>query len=194
MDRQFLDNIHRIPDRNTQSHAWMLYGLVVSFQPRLIVETGCAKGFTAAFLGAGAKAIGGKVLSIDAYADADDFHSQEGDMPVVRANLELVGVGDFVEQVKGVLPGALADLGQAGRLEGLGFIVFDDWHTYEQVKTEIEIAYPYLVPGGLIGGHDTNNEETPGVRQAWDEAIVKYHLAPIFSPNAAGYVICQKGQ
>ena len=38
--------------------------------------------------------------------------------------------------------------------DGLDFVYIDGLHTYEMVKLELELYYPKLKDGGVIGGHD----------------------------------------
>lgn len=56
--------------------------------------------------------------------------------------------------------------------ESLDAVFIDAEHTYSGVKTDIELWWPKVKPGGWIGGHDYDNlPRFPGVRRAVDEAF-----------------------
>jgi FkbM family methyltransferase len=55
------------------------------------------------------------------------------------------------------------------------FIYIDGDHSYDYVKEDIEIWYPKVRAGGLICGHDYNNQ-WEGVVQAVDEFVERYSL------------------
>jgi len=53
----------------------------------------------------------------------------------------------------------------------LFFVFIDGNHTYESTKEDILSWLPKVKIGGYIGGHDFDNEEWPGVRQAVEETV-----------------------
>ena len=58
--------------------------------------------------------------------------------------------------------------------ESLDFVFIDANHAYEYVKQDIELWMPKLRPGGLVSGHDYENDTTKpswGVKKAVDEAF-----------------------
>jgi predicted O-methyltransferase YrrM len=59
--------------------------------------------------------------------------------------------------------------------EDFDFIYIDGDHSYDYVKEDIEIWYPKVRDGGILCGHDYNNQ-WEGVVQAVDEFVDKYSL------------------
>jgi hypothetical protein len=55
---------------------------------------------------------------------------------------------------------------------GLHFVEIDGDHSYEQVRVDLEICEPKVVPGGLFCGHDYYGVYSPGVKRAVDEFAV----------------------
>lgn len=51
-------------------------------------------------------------------------------------------------------------------IEPLNFCYIDAAHDYESVSRDIRNAWPCIVPGGILGGHDY---DLPGVKKAVDE-------------------------
>lgn len=52
----------------------------------------------------------------------------------------------------------------------LEFCYIDSKHTYERLKLEIEKFFPYVKPGGILGGHDI---DLPSVSKAVNEFCFK---------------------
>jgi predicted O-methyltransferase YrrM len=172
-------------------NSW-LYGTVRALKPSLIIETGTCWGYITAFLASGLQDTGsGKLITIDYYL-ADYPHPSPNDMEKVRKNLEIAGVLDYVDIVSGEAVATLKEMASSGKLDGLDMVVLDDNHSYEQVKTEIDIVWDYLKPFGVIAGHDSFNSEFKGVHKAFCEAAEKYNAQIIWSPYSSGYCLMQK--
>ncbi len=60
----------------------------------------------------------------------------------------------------------------------LDFVYLDNDHGYEHLSRELELWYPKIKPGGMIGGDDYVNEVFVGVRKAVDEFAL-IHSLPI---------------
>ena len=79
---------------------------------------------------------------------------------------------DNTESVRHVInPVKMASV-EASKLygdESLFFVYIDGNHTYDFVKEDIIHWLPKVKKGGYIGGHDIDNPEWPGVRQAVNE-------------------------
>jgi len=57
----------------------------------------------------------------------------------------------------------------------LDFVYIDGNHAYAFVQKDIELYWPLVKPGGVIGGHNYQ-VETPGVIKAVDEFVKKHGL------------------
>lgn len=57
------------------------------------------------------------------------------------------------------------------------FIYIDADHSYESVKQDLTIWLPKIKPSGWIGGHDYNNNNFPGVKQAIDEILGSVNIS-----------------
>jgi predicted O-methyltransferase YrrM len=53
------------------------------------------------------------------------------------------------------------------------FIYIDASHTYEDTKKDIELYLPKVKKGGIIGGHDYQQDEFPGVKKSVLELVGK---------------------
>jgi len=54
----------------------------------------------------------------------------------------------------------------------LDFVFLDGNHSYEYVKKDIKIWTKKIRIGGILAGHDVDNVNFPGVRQAVDELLL----------------------
>lgn len=123
------------------------YAAIRALQPETVVETGVASGVSSAYL----------LLAMKVNKKGT-LHSVEiGDTSYLPANKEIgwivpdwlrtrwhLHIGD----VKSVLPRLLRDLGQAD------VFIHDSLHSYEQMKFEFELAYPFINRGGLLLADD----------------------------------------
>jgi hypothetical protein len=58
----------------------------------------------------------------------------------------------------------------------LDFVYIDTLHTYSQTIQELESAYLAVKSGGIIAGHDYNEEQYSGLVRAVKEFCLKYNL------------------
>ena len=49
------------------------------------------------------------------------------------------------------------------------FVYLDGWHQYPAVKKDIEVWWPKVKVGGVLGGHDIGHVEFPGVARAVEQ-------------------------
>jgi hypothetical protein len=77
--------------------------------------------------------------------------------------------------------------------DSVDFVWLDGDHGYEGVRHDLEAWFPRIRPGGFLGGHDYNNDDFPGVRQAVDPffAEVGLELRDGEGP-AGGWFLAQK--
>jgi cephalosporin hydroxylase len=193
MTPEFLKLAAEIKDRYTVIHAWLLYGLVMTLRPALIVETGTCNGYITAFLAQGLIDCGGEgtLYTIDYYdetpphAGADDF---ERNVTMLRKITPLKNM----HILKGEAIKTLTALAYSGKLANLSIAVLDDNHSRAHVAKEIDILYPHLVGLGCICGHDVYSLDLIGVNEAFQSAIQKYGLQAIWSHHSMGYIVCQR--
>ena len=142
--------------------ALLLYGLVSSLKPEVVIETGVASGFSTAFAGAALLENGkGRLVSVD-------LPPQEGKIddggyfdwvsrPVGWAIPERIreGLGErhmlVLEDAKTSLPRLLEELGT------IDMFVHDDLHTPDHMRWEFELVWPHLRPGGVVMSDDVNH-------------------------------------
>lgn len=59
----------------------------------------------------------------------------------------------------------------------LDFVYIDGCHLYEYIKRDIELYYPKIKKGGVIGGHDiASNPFSQDIAKAVNEFVTKYDL------------------
>ena len=56
-----------------------------------------------------------------------------------------------------------------GRLGGFDFIFIDACHQYEFVKKDFHNYSKMLNKGGVIGFHDVDSPDWPGIKRFWEE-------------------------
>ena len=114
--------------------------------------------------------------AVDSWETSDGWTNQERLKEEVKAG----GVYDMflsnIEPVKNIVTPVKMSSTEASKLyddESLFFVYIDGNHTYDFVKEDIIHWLPKVKKGGYIGGHDIDNVEWPGVRQAVTEILGK---------------------
>nr|WP_279231761.1 class I SAM-dependent methyltransferase [Thermus thalpophilus] len=146
----------------------LIYALIRTKRPSLVVETGVAAGRSSGAILLGLHHNGwGRLISIDlprrgdasaALADLSQPHIPQGlevgwSVPESLRYRWDLRLGDAKE----LLPPLLAELG------GIDCFLHDSLHTEEHVRFELETAYPYLRPGGLLMADDVREvPDAPG--------------------------------
>lgn len=140
----------------------VLYALVRSLRPEVVVETGVAAGASTAYLAAALAQNGtGELYSIDLPAFEqrvdDGSHYDWVTRPVgwaIPAALRDT-LGDrlhlVLEDVRTSLPALLQ------RVEQVDLFFHDDLHTPDHMLWEYELVWPHLRPGGVIASDDANH-------------------------------------
>ena len=112
----------------------LLYLLATGGQARRILELGTSYGYSTVWLGAAARATGGKVLSLE----LKEFKIEAARQALTRAGLSTrveFHVGDCLESLK-ALPGPF------------DFVLLDVWK--DLYLPCFELVHPKLAPGGVI--------------------------------------------
>lgn len=73
-----------------------------------------------------------------------------------------------------MLKGNLQEIGKTWKEGEIDLLYIDADHSYEGTKTAIELWSKHIRPGGIIAGHDYNQNSWPGVVQAVDEAFADH--------------------
>jgi predicted O-methyltransferase YrrM len=117
--------------------------LVAASGAKSVLEIGGASGYSAIWLGLGARESGGRVVSIE----YDEARAKEA-----AANLRRAGLTDVVRPVHG---DAFAEI---PKLEGAFDLVFlDAWKP--DYQKFFDLVYPRLRPGGLFVAHNVVNKK-----------------------------------
>lgn len=159
--------------------ALLLYGLVRSLEPELIIETGVASGMSTSFIGAALLENGhGRLVSIDlpphAGVIADGGTFDWVSRPVGWAIPDKIrsGLGDrhelVLEDVRTALPRILEREGE------VGMFVHDDLHTPDHMLWEFREVWPKLRAGGVVMADDVNHGWTQFAREVGvaDDALM----------------------
>ena len=127
-----------------------------------------------------------KLYLIDPYVYYDDYGDVAGGQKAFDKLLEktiktLKGYEDRYVLIKKTANDALIDIPN-----NLDFVYIDGNHKYDYVKQDIENYYPKLKSGGILAGHDIENEnsEHDGVVKAVLDFVRKHKLqVKIKSPD-----------
>lgn len=193
INTKFLQNISKIHSRYTEEFGPLIYGLISSIKPQVIIETGTCQGYITAWIALASLTIPNfKFYSIDWYRESWP-HASQGSWKNVENNLRACGVWHGVSKlIVGEAIETLNELKSDGLLKNLGFVILDDWHTYHHLRTEIDIVYPSLVAGGYILVHDTSHDAMPEIVNAVNDSIAYYCMKNIWLFRSLGYAILQK--
>ena len=141
--------------------AWLLYGLVRSAKPEVVVEIGSARGKSACYLGMALKENGsGRLYAIDPHTrtnwnDADSVDTFDS----INRNLDRLKLRDFVEIVRANSEDAARDWSRP-----IDLIFIDGDHSYEGVKRDWQLFSPFVRQFGGVIFHDTLWDMNPDPR------------------------------
>lgn len=85
-------------------------------------------------------------------------------------------INNYLSDYKGkfeIIHGLSQDVSSRIKDNELDAVYIDGNHRYEFVRTDIELYYPKVKKGGIIGGHDYKDSE-PGVKQAVGERFANF--------------------
>jgi SAM-dependent methyltransferase len=127
----------------------------------VMVEVGCYYG-ESTLIWAGSDKVD-KIFAVDRWADfydKNDLASERGNMKQVEDMFDANIKGNKkIQKIKG----NSIDISKLLYKEAFDFIYIDASHKYEDVVNDIKAWLTCLKPGGILGGHDINND---GVRRA----------------------------
>lgn len=146
-----------------------------------IVEVGCWKGKSIAYLGVEAvnsnKNIG--IYAVDTWLGSN-IYEHNSDQSVQNNTLYELFQSN-ISTIPNITPIRLPSVEASKQFEDLSIdaIFIDANHEYEFVRDDIAAWFPKLKKGGLIGGHDYDggsNSGHPGVRDAVHEAFGQINI------------------
>lgn len=162
----FLNHIERKNLCDRRGFRLMLYLLVRKYKPKVVVETGVEKGLSTTYILCAMHENGkGHLYSVDqspkmaATHEIDCGNTHTEQLTDGQSHNEFL-VGDFVPDIvksrwtlvvgnaREVLPPLLNKLGK------IDMFFHDSLHTFEHMKWEYEIVWPYITNGGLLLSHD----------------------------------------
>jgi predicted O-methyltransferase YrrM len=155
LDRLFQADFHS----GLGETAWLLYGLTKTLKPEVCVEIGSARGKSACFVGMALKENErGKLYAIDPH-DTTDWNDPASvdSYPIMKANLEKVGVQNYVEIVRAYSQDAARRWDKP-----IDILFIDGDHSYEGVKRDWELFLPFVRPFGVVLFHDAVWPLIPG--------------------------------
>ena len=132
--------------------AYLLYGLVKSIKPQVVVEIGSARGRSACFMGMALKENGfGKLFAIDPHTKTDWNDNNSVDThEVLRDNLKKLHLESIVEVLR-----ETSDLVASRWTLPIDLIFIDGDHSYEGVKRDWTLFMPFVQTFGGVVFHDT---------------------------------------
>jgi predicted O-methyltransferase YrrM len=132
--------------------AYLLYALVKSAKPAVVVEIGSARGRSSCFMGMALKENGvGKLYAIDPHTktewnDADSVDTYE----ILKGNVNALGLDGVVEILRNTSDNVANDWNR-----GIDILFIDGDHSYEGAKRDWDLFSPFVKPFGSVIFHDT---------------------------------------
>lgn len=133
--------------------AYVLYSLVRSAKPKVVVEVGSAYGKSTCYIAAALQRNGTGILySIDPHAATEwnDGNTSDDTWSIVNNRLASLKLSKFVSMIRSYSFDAI----QSWHLP-IDLLLLDGSHSYQDVKKEFEGFLPFVSYGGLILFHDS---------------------------------------
>lgn len=142
---------------------WLFEAAYSLPSPANIVEIGSFKGRSTCALASGCTGAQKRVFAIDDFAGAGWQRKERSFLSEFLENVNRCGVAGYVEPI-------VALSTEAGRTwsKPISLLFIDGSHEYDAVKTDFEMFFPHVLPGGLVALHDVC-DEWPGAARFWLE-------------------------
>ena len=136
----------------------ILYALVRSMKPTIVVEIGSARGKSTCAIASGLRENGhGKLYAIDPHTPTDWNDASSVDtFSILRRNIATLGLTKQVEIIRSVSEDAARDWSRP-----IDLIFIDGDHSYEGVKRDWEMFVKHVTRFGIVVFHDTIWDITP---------------------------------
>jgi predicted O-methyltransferase YrrM len=148
--------------------------------PKTVLEIGTARGGTL-FLLCQAAAEDATIVSLDLPEGRNGGGFPNWKLPTYKA---FARPGQTLRFVRGNShdPASRDEVHRLMERRGIDFIMIDGDHSYEGVKTDFELYYPLLAPGGLLAMHDirpTPHDPSIDVHRFWLEVKERFETEEI---------------
>jgi predicted O-methyltransferase YrrM len=132
--------------------AYLLYALVKSSKPAVVVEIGSARGRSTCFMAMALKENGfGKLYAIDPHTQTDWNDADSVDtFEILKSNVTSLGLDSFVEIRRNTSVEVAI-----GWESSVDILFIDGDHSYEGAKRDWELFSPFVKPFGSVVFHDT---------------------------------------
>ena len=144
----------------------ILYALVRSMKPAVVVEIGSARGKSTCAIASGLRENGhGKLYAIDPHLTTDwnDISSVDT-LTILRRNIATLGLTKQVEIIRSSSEDAARDWSRS-----IDLIFIDGDHSYEGVKRDWEMFVKHVAKFGIVVFHDTIWDITPPDEWSWSD-------------------------
>lgn len=139
-----------------------------------IVEIGSFKGRSTCALAYGCRGTAKRVFAIDTFDGNEKDFFEKDFFSVFNRNLIDRGLNEYVTPLRGVS----SEVGKRWD-KPIHLLYIDGGHEYEDVLSDFQTFYPFVVLGGIVAFHDVHNFESnhgpigfPGVLKVWREVAM----------------------
>ena len=156
----------------TNQERWLYEAAKATPANGLIVEVGSFLGRSTVSMAFGCLETARRIVAIDTFeGNSDDFINGKNNVSwegsdffnVFWQHLTARDLAVYVIPIRGMSH----DVGRMWSAP-INLLFLDGSHNYEDVKQDLELFLPWVVPGGCVAMHDVT-EGWPGVYRVWDE-------------------------
>ena len=171
-----IDGVEGLLVPNSGQERWLFETALSLPDYAIIVEVGSYKGRSTTALALACRGTGRRVIAIDTFCGNNGDFTEEKDslnwtggtfLHEFMANLRKNGLEEYVVPVRGLSH----EVAQTWA-KPIDMLFIDCSHDYDDVLRDIDLLFPWVKPGGIIGLHDVT-EGWPGPLRVWQE-----HLRP----------------
>ncbi len=169
-----IDGVEGLLVPNSGQERWLFETALSLPDDAIIVEVGPYKGRATTALALACRATGRRVFAIDTFCGNETnfkrekenvFWGKEGFLEDFTANLRKNDLDKYVIPLRG-LSHAVAQTWA----KPIDMLFIDGSHDYDDVLRDVDLLFPWLKPGGVVGLHDVT-EGWPGPMRVWREHL-----------------------